>query len=386
MAFNIRDNLLRSCGFWEALNDSKTMHCHGEREGTMKGLAIGDLLLPTSKMVNVFNVEGVREIMTEVLTTNFKSEDRSDIRRTWRNVEENGPAAEPPPEDLPALIMDVDILAIHICPISRDMLDRARKFRIISTARSGVENIDVQAATERGIAVLNTPNHNAQAVAEYTIGLMLAETRNIARSYLALKKRQWREYYSNTEFIPELNGSTIGIVGYGQNGRLVVEKLRSFDVHILVHDPFVSADVIKNAMCTPVDFETLLRESDIISLHAQLTPETQGMIGERELRMMKPSAYLINTARAGLIDLKAFTRALQDKWISGAAVDVYETEPVSPDYPLFSLDNVTFTNHRAGDTRNAYWRAPLIMGAQIAKLLKGERPDFIVNPEAIKVK
>jgi len=352
----------------------------------MKGLAIGDLLLPTSKMVNVFNVEGVREIMTEVLTTNFKSEDRSDIRRTWRNVEENGPAAEPPPEDLPALIMDVDILAIHICPISRDMLDRARKFRIISTARSGVENIDVQAATERGIAVLNTPNHNAQAVAEYTIGLMLAETRNIARSYLALKKRQWREYYSNTEFIPELNGSTIGIVGYGQNGRLVVEKLRSFDVHILVHDPFVSADVIKNAMCTPVDFETLLRESDIISLHAQLTPETQGMIGERELRMMKPSAYLINTARAGLIDLKAFTRALQDKWISGAAVDVYETEPVSPDYPLFSLDNVTFTNHRAGDTRNAYWRAPLIMGAQIAKLLKGERPDFIVNPEAIKVK
>jgi D-3-phosphoglycerate dehydrogenase len=109
------------------------------------------------------------------------------------------------------------------------------------------------------------------------------------------------------------------------------------------------------------------------------------MFGEKQLRMMKPTSYIVNTARAGLFDLRILKRALEEKWIYGAAVDVYEKEPVSPDYPLLSLDNVTFTNHRAGDTRNAYWKAPLLMGKQVLKLLSGEKPDFIVNPEVLKV-
>jgi D-3-phosphoglycerate dehydrogenase len=349
----------------------------------MKGLAVGDLLLPTSKMVNLFSVEGVRELVPEVHTTEFVSTDRNEIRRTWRNVEEHGPEAEPPPSDLPALIRDADILAVHICPLSRSTLEEARSLRIISTARGGVENIDVGAATEMGIAVLNTPNHNAQAVAEYTIGLMLAETRNIARSHRALKNGQWREYYPNTEGIPELNGSTVGIVGFGQNGRLVAQKLGSFDVTILVHDPYVPEEIIRTAGCKPTDLDTLLRESDVVTLHVRLTPRTMGMMGERELRLMKPSAYLVNTARAGLIELDALVRALREKWIIGAAVDVYESEPVWEGYPLLELDNVTCTNHRAGDTRNSYWKAPLIMGGQVAKLLRGEKPDFIVNPEVL---
>jgi len=350
----------------------------------MKGLAVGDLLLPTSKMVHLFSVEGVRETVTEVVETEFKNKDRSDIRRTWRSVEENGPGAEPPPPDLHLLVEDVDILAVHICPVSRQTLDRAGRLRIISTARGGVENIDVTAATELGIAVLNTPNHNARAVAEYTIGLMLAETRNIARSHAAMKDGKWREYYSNTEFIPELNGSMVGIVGFGQTGRLVARALGAFDVSVVVYDPYVPGDEVERAGCIPVDLETLLRKSDIVSLHVRLTQETMGMIGERELRLMKSSAYLINTARAGLVQLAAFTRALEEKWISGAAVDVYESEPVSGSHPLLCLDNVTCTSHRAGDTRNAYWKAPLIMGAQVAKLLRGEKPDFIVNPEVLK--
>ena len=125
------------------------------------------------------------------------------------------------------------------------------------------------------------------------------------------------------------------------------------------------------------------RESDIVSLHVRPNDNTRGMIGEPQLRMMKPSAYLINTARAGLVDLEAFCRALRERWITGAAVDVYESEPVKLEYPLLALDNVTVTNHRAGETRNSYWVAPLLMGAQSAKLLRGETPEFIANPEVL---
>lgn len=350
----------------------------------MKGLAVGDLLLPTDKMVEIFSVGGLGSRITEIVKTEFKNKDRGDIRRTWRAVEEHGPEGEPPPEDLGKLIQDAAVLAVHICPVAAGIIDKAEKLKIIVSARGGVENIDVKAATRKGIAVINTPNHNAQAVAEYAIGLMLAETRNIARSFHALKNGVWREYYANTEFIPELNGSTVGILGYGQTGRLVAKKLVSFDVDIIIHDPFVPNERISADGFRAVDFETLLRESDIITVHVRLTPHTQRMLGEKELRMMKPTATIVNTARAGLFDLRALKRALEEKWIYGAAIDVFETEPVPPDYPLLSLDNVTLTNHRAGDTRNAYWKAPLLMGKQVVKLLNGERPDFIVNPEVLK--
>jgi len=350
----------------------------------MKGLAVGDLLVPAKKMAEIFAVDGLKGRMTGVAETEFKNKDRGDIRRTWRAVEEHGPEGEPPPEDLERLVQDVDILAVHICPVAARIIEKAEKLKIIASARGGVENIDVKAATKRGVAVINTPNHNAQAVAEYAIGLMLAETRNIARSYHALKNGTWREYYTNTEFIPELNGSTVGILGYGQTGRLVAKKLVSFDVDILVHDPFVSKGVIEADGFRAVDLTTLLKESDILTVHVRLTPQTQGMFGEKELRMMKPTSYVVNTARAGLFDLRALKRALEEKWIYGAAVDVYETEPVPPGHPLLSLDNVTFTNHRAGDTRNAYWKAPLLMGKQVVKLLNGERPDFIANPDVLK--
>ncbi len=353
----------------------------------MIGLAVGDLLCPTDMMVKAFSVEGVRERISRVLTTDFVSKDRADIRRTWRVVEEKGPAAEPAPADLRGLITEADLLAVHICPLSADTLRAARRLKMIATARGGLENIDMKAANELGIPVINTPNHNSQAVAEYTIGLMLAETRNIGRSFMALKTSEgWREYYANTEFIPELNGSTIGLVGFGQTGRLVARKLQSFEARLLVHDPFVDDKTIAETGCAKVELDTLLRESDIISLHVRLTDKTRGMIGEKQLRMMKPSAYLINTARAGLVDLEAFCRALRERWITGAAVDVYEYEPVRPDYPLFALDNVTVTNHRAGDTRNSYWKAPILMGQQFAKLLRGQKPDFLVNPEVLSRK
>ena len=152
----------------------------------MKGLAVGDLLVPAKKMAEIFAVDGLKGRMTGVAETEFKNKDRGDIRRTWRAVEEHGPEGEPPPEDLERLVQDVDILAVHICPVAARIIEKAEKLKIIASARGGVENIDVKAATKRGVAVINTPNHNARAVARDR-GRREAEDHGVRRDAQALE-------------------------------------------------------------------------------------------------------------------------------------------------------------------------------------------------------
>lgn len=349
----------------------------------MKGVAVGDRFIPKEKMAELFQVEGVRGTVTEIIPLDFESVDRSDIRRKIRNIEANGPAAESPPAGLGAAIEDAEILAVHLCPVSRSIIEKAKNLKVICTARGSVDNLDVAVLCERRIPIITTPHHNSNAVAEYVVGLMIAETRNIARSYSALRGGTWREHYGNSSLIPELRGAQIGLLGFGQIGRLVAEKLESFGAKILVCDPLVAEADVKKAGYTYVDRERIFRESDILSLHVKLTADTRGIVGERELRLMKPSAYLVNTARAALVDTAALVHALKERWISGAAVDVFEEEPAPPDHPLLSLDNVTVTNHRAGDTRDAYWLAPLLMGEQLAMYLRGQKPRFLANPEVL---
>jgi D-3-phosphoglycerate dehydrogenase / 2-oxoglutarate reductase len=349
----------------------------------MKAVAVGDLFIPREKMAELFRVEGVREAVTESTLLEFEGIDRNDIRRKIRNIEAHGPAAEAPPSGLAAAIEEAAILAVHLCPVSAAIIEKARSLKVVCTARGSVDNLDVAALSRRRIPVITTPHHNTNAVAEYVIGLMIAETRNIARSHLALRGATWRERYNNSSFIPELRGSLVGILGYGQVGRLVAQKLASLGARIAVCDPLVPEADVRAAGYGYVDRETLFRECDILSLHVRLTRETRGMVGARELRMMKPSSYLVNTARAALVDSAALAHALREKWISGAAVDVFEEEPVPPDHPLLGLDNVTITNHRAGDTRDAYWMAPVLMGEQLALYLRGQKPQFMANPEVL---
>ena len=252
------------------------------------------------------------------------------------------------------------------------------------SARGGLENIDFKEATRRGIGVINTPHHNAQAVAEYTVGLILAETRNIARSHYELKRGIWREEYSNQAFIPELNELKIGIVGYGVIGTLVADKLRSFQTEILVADPVVPAEVIEKDGFEAMPLETLLKTADVITLHVRLSPQTLGMLGTDRLAMMKKTAYLINTSRAGLVSVPALVAALKSKSIAGAALDVFDIEPLPNDSALLGIDNLTLTNHRAGDTRNSYWNAPNLMREQMRIFLGGEKPRYLVNPEVLE--
>jgi D-3-phosphoglycerate dehydrogenase len=335
-------------------------------------------------MKRVYETEGLENIVDHIDLCELQSRTRADIRTVWRKIEEFGPNGVEPPKDFESMVKDADIISVHICPVSSKIINKANNLKIIATARGGIENIDVEEATKRKIVVINTPNHNANAVAEYTLGLMISETRNIARSNYALKTTGWREIYPNTKNIPEIFSSKIGIVGFGRIGKLVVKKLQNLGATIYIFDPFVSPEIIKGYGGIPSKLDKLLRDSDIISLHVRLSEKTRGMIGFDEFEKMKPSSYFINTARAGLVNTKALIEALKNKKIMGAAIDVFEEEPTPKDHPLFSLDNLTVTNHRSGDTRNSYWNAPIMMAKQISKFIKFKTADYIVNPQSLK--
>ena len=203
---------------------------------------------------------------------------------------------------------------------------------------------------------MNTPGRNARAVAECALGLMLSEVRNLARSYALLKEGIWTRDFPNRDSIPELHEKTVGLVGYGAVARLVAGYLHALGSHVLAFDPYVTGPT---PGVTLVDLDTLMRRSDVVSLHARLTEETHHLIGSAELELMKPTAILVNTARSGLLDEDALVRALSERRIMGAALDVFDTEPLPKGHALLALDNVTLAPHLAGQHAGPRsWAAP----------------------------
>jgi D-3-phosphoglycerate dehydrogenase len=242
------------------------------------------------------------------------------------------------------------------------------------SCRGGLENIDIQAATEAGVIVSNNPAHNANGVAEFTIGLILSETRNISRSNMALRNGEWRKVYPNTATtIRELTDMTVGIIGYGSIGRLVARKLTVFGCRILVADPYRTS--LGDDPGTLVPMDTLLAESDIVTLHAR---SDHAIMTEREFGLMKEHSYLINAARSYLVDPDAFRKAMDSGKLLGAAFDVFETEPTIPEFYL-RYDNVTLTNHQAGDTINSFRDAPITAIHNYLDYLSGKPLPFWVN-------
>jgi len=212
---------------------------------------------------------------------------------------------------------------------------------------------------------------------------MLAECRNIARSHLGIVRGTWRKDFVNSPHIPEMSGKTVGLVGFGRVGRVVCRKISGFEVKVLVYDPYVSDDVVLASGAKPVDLLALMQESDFVSLHVRLTQENRGMIGAKELSLMKPTAYFINTARAGLVDERALIDILQKRAIAGAGLDVFHHEPIPADHPLVKLDNVSLTSHLAGTTSEALSRSPILLVEDILRYLRDQGPEFIVNPEVL---
>ncbi len=287
-------------------------------------------------------------------------------------------------EELIQTLKDVDgVLVTMRAPMTRKVIEGARKLKVIGKYGVGIESVDLDAATAKGIPVTYTPGVNQDTVAEYTIGLVLALVRRIPFAMETLRKGgKWR----NEKFFGlELKGTTFGIIGLGRIGTRVAEKIGSFQVHLLSYDPYVSKEKAEALGVKLIDLDTLLKTSDVITLNLPLTDETYHILGERELRLMKPTGYLVNTGRGQLIEEAAIYRALKEGWIAGAALDVFEKEPPDPNNPLLFLENVVVTPHLGGSSSKARGRLVKTAVENVVKILKGEIPDIenVANPKVL---
>jgi D-3-phosphoglycerate dehydrogenase len=340
----------------------------------MKLLAISDTYIPAE-----FMKEGLAELQplgVEVEVRRWEHPALVDLQQANLLIEKGGPDAITLPAEVADDVARFHLLVVQFTPISRAFLEAADNLKVLGVLRGGTENVDVEFATSRGITVMNTPGRNARAVAECTMGMILSEIRNIARSHACLKSGQWKRSFANSLAIPELHERTVGLVGYGEVGRLVAGYLDAFGSRILAFDPFFEGDPSPAML---VDLPTLMKESDVVSIHARLTDETHHLVGEREISLMKPGAVLVNTARSGLVDEEALVRALSERRIMGAARDVFNTEPLPPDHPLVTLENATITPHIAGSTIDAFRNSPKLMARHLARMLQGDEHLPVVN-------
>lgn len=348
------------------------------RSRKMKCVAVGDIFITVEMMQDA--VEHYGDMITDAQYFYFGSNTKKSMRDTVKKIERRELDSIALPAGLADALADAEMIMVHLCPVTAELLKHAPKLKYILCNRGGVENIDVEAATAAGIMVMNNPAHNANAVAEFTIGLMFVEMRNITRANIALKEGNWREKFPNSERIIELKNLTVGIVGFGSVGELVCEKLSGFGCRILVYNPSVKEKTnprINWDKVEFVDFDQLVTKSDIVSLHARAN---KVIFGQREFEMMKPHAYFINTARSCMVDNNALYNALREEQIRGAAIDVFEVEPIGPAYPFLALDNVTLTNHRGGDTINSYSDSPDAMFEALKNYLEqGISPRYWYN-------
>ncbi|MCX8188940.1 MAG: phosphoglycerate dehydrogenase [Nitrososphaeria archaeon] len=274
------------------------------------------------------------------------------------------------------VVKEFDGIIVGNEKINKEIINNAVRLKIIARHGVGIDNIDIDAATERGIVVTYTPQANSDSVAEYTIALILNIMRMIPKLHNITVNGGWNRILGY-----ELMGKTVGIIGFGGIGKRVAKKLGGFDVKILVYDPYVKEEDIKKFGATPAQLDELLKTSDIITLHVALTSETKHLITRDKLKLMKNTAYLINTSRGAVVDEKALYEALKERWIAGAALDVFEEEPINPRNPLLTLENVIVTPHNANFTLEALRRTDLMNAEDLRRFFNGQKPTYIANPQ-----
>ena len=265
--------------------------------------------------------------------------------------------SSPDMEKVKEVIAEVDVLLVRSgFKVHRELLEIAPRLKVISRVGAGLDNIDVAYARKKGIEVFNVEGANALSVAEHTIAFVLALAKNLFDFDRRVRKGEWDIRYAYRTF--EIQGKTLGVVGFGLIGRETARLALGLGMRVLFYDPFVEGE-----FGLPVErmnsLGDLLRESDFVSLHTPLNEHTRGMIGEKELKCMKPTAFLINVSRGAVVDTYALCMALQEKWIAGAATDVFTEEPPPTNHALFSLENIILTPHVAGLTRECSERVAI---------------------------
>ena len=284
--------------------------------------------------------------------------------------------------ELHALLPTIDGILTCWKPVRENLIAAAKKCQIIARYGIGLDNIDVAAATQHGIVVTNVPDYCVDEVSDQGMALLLACARKIPRYDAAVKNGTWEQNIGPQMY--RLRGKTLGIVGFGRIAKAVVPKAKAFGLEVNVYSPRTPQETILKHGAKKVAFPQLLATADFITIHAPLTEETQHMFGTAEFRAMKPTAFLINTARGGIVNTQALTAALINREIAGAGLDVLETEPPQPNEQLLTCDNVTITPHTAFISQEALLDLEVTAASCVAQVLTGQRPESIVNPEVLE--
>ncbi|MFC1939151.1 phosphoglycerate dehydrogenase [Chloroflexota bacterium] len=280
------------------------------------------------------------------------------------------------PEELLSIIGDYEALVVRSqTRVTAEVIEAGKKLQVIGRAGVGVDNIDVEEATQRGIVVVNAPTGNTISATEHTIALMLALARNIPQANVSLKSGAWRR----NDFIgTELRGKTLGIIGLGNVGSEVAKRAQGLEMKVIGYDPFISVEHASNLQVELVPLKQLFKESDFVTLHIPLTKSTRELIGAKELALVKPAVRIINTARGGLINEEALVTAIKEKRVAGAAFDVFTTEPVT-ESALFEDNNIIVTPHLGASTTEAQVLVARDVAEQIITVLKGQPARYAVN-------
>jgi len=257
-----------------------------------------------------------------------------------------------------------------------DMIESAEQLKVICRAGVGVDNIDIPAATRKGVVVMNTPDVNTVSAAEHTVAMILALSRNIPIGDSSIKGGEW---IRNALVGTELRNKTLGVVGLGKIGREVIKRCLSFDMNILGFDPYVSQDIFNPEQVNVVDLEQLTKEADFISIHVPLTESTKNLFDYKRLCAMKPNARIVNVARGGVVDEAGLTKALNEDKIAGAAIDVFSSEPVHKSNPLVHAKNIVLTPHLGASTIEAKERASRVVCEQVRDYLLHKKLTNVVN-------
>jgi len=274
---------------------------------------------------------------------------------------------------------DADIILTAAAQITRRVMEALPRCQAVVRYGVGYDTVDVDAATDNRILVINIPDFCTEDVANHAMLLLLACNKRLVLFHELVTHGRWGEWARLRGPIGSVYGQTLGLVGCGNIGRAMARKARCFDLRVVGYDPYADTALAEESGITLTALPELLKESDYVSLHTPLNDDTRHLIGEQELRQMKPTAYLINTARGPVVDEPALIKALEEKWIAGAGLDVFEKEPPGPDNPLLQMDNVVATPHCASYCDVSFQRLFTCVGQEAARVLSGRWPRNWVN-------
>ncbi len=316
----------------------------------------------------------VRPVYARILVSDPLAEEGLRLLRQYGQVDVRTGLS---PQELARVIPEYDALIVRSgTKVTREVLAAAQRLKVVARAGVGVDNIDLDAATEYGILVVNAPTANIVAAAEHTIALLMALARHIPQAYTSMRAGEWnRKRFVGTE----IRDKTLGLIGLGRVASEVARRAHGLDMNVIAYDPYVSEEYARALSVTLLPLEEVLAQADFLSLHLPLTPSTRGFMSEERLRQLKPGSYLINTARGAVIDEKALLKVLDEGQLAGAALDVFDEEPLPPEHPLRRHPRVILTPHIGGSTAEAQTRVATDVAEQVIAVLQGRLAAHAIN-------